>query len=34
MAFNTVFAQVLGGGADFGQGQTVSFFYASDSQRA
>jgi predicted dinucleotide-binding enzyme len=33
-AFNTVFAQVLAGGADFGNGQKVSVFYASDSERA
>ena len=33
-AFNTVFAQVLSEGADFGNGQTVSVFVASDSQRA
>lgn len=29
-AFNTVFAQVLAGGADFGAGQTVSVFIAGD----
>ena len=33
-AFNTVFAQVLAGGADFGNSQTVSVFVASDSERA
>lgn len=33
-AFNTVFAQVLSDGADFGNGQTVSVFIASDSERA
>ena len=33
-AFNTVFAQVLADGADFGNGQTVSVFIASDSERA
>lgn len=33
-AFNTVFAQVLTEGADFGHGQTVSVFVASDSERA
>ncbi|PUA19868.1 NADPH-dependent F420 reductase [Glaciimonas sp. PCH181] len=33
-AFNTVFAQVLSDGADFGNGQTVSVFVASDSARA
>ena len=33
-AFNTVFAQVLGEGADFGQGRKVSVFVASDSERA
>ena len=33
-AFNTVFAQVLSDGADFGNGQTVSVFVASDSERA
>jgi predicted dinucleotide-binding enzyme len=33
-AFNTVFAQVLAEGADFGGGQTVSVFVASDSERA
>lgn len=33
-AFNTVFAQVLADGADFGGGQTVSVFVASDSERA
>lgn len=32
--FNTVFAQVLAEGADFGQGQQVSVFLASDSDRA
>jgi 8-hydroxy-5-deazaflavin:NADPH oxidoreductase len=33
-AFNTVFAQVLADGPDFGKGQTVSVFVASDSERA
>lgn len=33
-AFNTVFASVLADGADFGNGQTVSVFVASDSERA
>ncbi len=33
-AFNTLFAQVLGEGADFGQGQKASVFIASDSERA
>jgi predicted dinucleotide-binding enzyme len=33
-AFNTVFAQVLADGADFGKGQKVSVFVASDSERA
>ena len=33
-AFNTVLAQVLGEGADFGNGQTVPVFIASDSERA
>lgn len=33
-AFNTVFAAVLADGADFGNGQTVSVFVASDSERA
>lgn len=33
-AFNTVFAQVLAGGADFGNGRKVSVFVASDSERA
>lgn len=33
-AFNTVFAQVLAGGGDFGNGQTVPVFVASDSDRA
>lgn len=33
-AFNTVFAQVLADGADFGGGQTVPVFVASDSERA
>ena len=32
--FNTVFAQVLGAGADFGNGRTVSVFLASDSAPA
>ncbi len=32
-AFNTVFAQVLSDGADFGNGQTVPVFVASDSER-
>jgi NADPH-dependent F420 reductase len=33
-AFNTVFAQVLNEGADFGNGQKVPVFVASDSERA
>lgn len=33
-AFNTVFAQVLAEGADFGRGQQVPVFVASDSARA
>jgi 8-hydroxy-5-deazaflavin:NADPH oxidoreductase len=33
-AFNTVFAQVLAEGADFGAGRKVSVFVASDSERA
>lgn len=33
-AFNTIFAQVLASGADFGIGRTVSVFYAGDSERA
>jgi len=33
-AFNTVFAQVLAEGADFGGGQTVTVFVASDSEPA
>ncbi len=33
-AFNTVFAQVLAAGADFGGGSKVSVFVASDSERA
>lgn len=33
-AFNTVFAQVLNGGADFGNGQTVTVFAASDDSEA
>lgn len=33
-AFNTVFAQVLGGGADFGNGVTVPVFVASDDDAA
>lgn len=32
--FNTVFAQVLSEGADFGHGRKVSVFVASDSERA
>ena len=32
--FNTVFAQVLAAGADFGGGQKVTVFLASDSERA
>jgi predicted dinucleotide-binding enzyme len=32
--FNTVFAQVLADGADFGQGRKVTVFVASDSARA
>ncbi len=33
-AFNTLFAQVLAAGADFGNGQKASTFVASDSERA
>jgi 8-hydroxy-5-deazaflavin:NADPH oxidoreductase len=33
-AFNTVFAQVLQDGPDFGPGKTVPVFYAGDSARA
>ena len=33
-AFNTVFAQVLADGSDFGEGRKVSVFVASDSERA
>ncbi len=33
-AFNTVFAQVLAEGADFGEGRKVSVFYAGDDERA
>ena len=33
-AFNTLFAQVLAGGADLGNGQTASVFVASDSDPA
>jgi len=33
-AFNTVFAQVLAEGADFGDGRQVDVFVASDSERA
>lgn len=33
-AFNTLFAQVLAAGADFGHGQTASVFVASDSAPA
>ena len=33
-AFNTVFAQVLGEGADFGNGRQVEVFVAGDSERA
>jgi predicted dinucleotide-binding enzyme len=33
-AFNTVFAQVLAEGPDFGKGQRVSVFIAGDDQRA
>ena len=32
--FNTLFAQVLAGGSDFGAGQMVTVFVASDSERA
>jgi 8-hydroxy-5-deazaflavin:NADPH oxidoreductase len=32
--FNTLFAQVLAGGADFGGGRKLSVFVASDSERA
>lgn len=33
-AFNTLFAQVLAEGADFGGGQTATVFVAGDSERA
>lgn len=33
-AFNTLFAQVLAAGADFGNGQKASVFVAGDSERA
>jgi 8-hydroxy-5-deazaflavin:NADPH oxidoreductase len=33
-AFNTLFAQVLAEGANFGQGQVATVFVASDSERA
>jgi predicted dinucleotide-binding enzyme len=33
-AFNTLFAQVLADGADFGHGQSATVFVASDSERA
>ena len=33
-AFNTLFAQVLAEGADFGDGQTVTVLVASDNERA
>jgi 8-hydroxy-5-deazaflavin:NADPH oxidoreductase len=33
-AFNTLFAQVLGEGADFGQGQKATVFVAGDSEPA
>ena len=33
-AFNTLFAQVLAEGSDFGNGQKATIFYASDSERA
>ena len=33
-AFNTLFAQVLAAGADFGSGQKASVFFAGDSERA
>lgn len=33
-AFNTLFAQVLAEGADFGQGRVATVFVASDSERA
>lgn len=33
-AFNTLFAQVLAEGADFGNGQTATVFVAGDSERA
>ena len=33
-AFNTVFAQVLAEGADFGNGRQVEVFVAGDSERA
>jgi 8-hydroxy-5-deazaflavin:NADPH oxidoreductase len=32
--FNTLFAQVLGAGADFGEGRKATVFVASDSERA
>lgn len=32
--FNTLFAQVLGAGADFGDGRKATVFLASDSERA
>lgn len=32
--FNTLFAQVISAGADFGNGRTASTFVASDSERA
>ena len=33
-AFNTVFAQVLAEGGDFGEGRKVTVFYAADTDRA
>ncbi len=33
-AFNTLFAQVLAAGADFGNGRKASVFFAGDSERA
>lgn len=33
-AFNTLFAQVIADGPDFGNGQTASVFVASDNERA
>jgi predicted dinucleotide-binding enzyme len=33
-AFNTIFAQVLNEGADFGAGRRAAVFYAGDDERA